>query len=108
MTLPEHYARSALSPPSDLPIDHYIEQEVSLGRDSDLKGQVSFDLFPQVRYFLRCCADPEVQSVVLMCSAQSACMNRTWDNFEKPFAANSLRQAAEIARLECEAAGWCK
>jgi hypothetical protein len=71
MTLPEHYARSALSPPSDLPIDHYIEQEVSLGRDSDLKGQVSFDLFPQVRYFLRCCADPEVQSVVLMCSAQS-------------------------------------
>jgi hypothetical protein len=36
------------------------------------------------------------------------CMNRTWDNFEKPFAANSLRQAAEIARLECEARGWCK
>lgn len=29
-------------------------------------------------------------------------------SFDSPFAAKSLRQAAEIARLECEKRGWYK
>lgn len=34
------------------------------------------------------------------------CMNAMGEQFDRPFAANSLRQAAEIARLECEKRGW--
>ena len=69
---PEQFIRAAALPPSDLLIDHWIEQNVYLGGDSDLKGRVSFDLLPMVRFFLRCCQNPRVRSVVLMCSAQSA------------------------------------
>lgn len=71
MTTCESFIRAALEPPSDLPIDHWIELNVALGKDSDLKGQVSFQLFPQMRYFLRCCADPDIRSVIAMISAQS-------------------------------------
>jgi phage terminase large subunit GpA-like protein len=72
MNAPEEAIRGVLAPASDLPIDKWIEQNVYLGGDSDLKGRVSFDLLPMVRFFLRVCRDPRVRSVVLMCSAQSA------------------------------------
>ena len=62
----------AAKPPSDLPIDTWIEREVYLGGDSDLKGPVSFEFLPMVRFFLRACQDPQVRVCDLMCSAQSA------------------------------------
>ncbi len=68
----EQVIRRAAQPPSDLPIDHWIEQNVYLGGDSDLKGRVSFELLPMVRFFLRRCQDTNVRIVDLMCSAQSA------------------------------------
>jgi Phage terminase large subunit gpA, ATPase domain/Terminase large subunit gpA, endonuclease domain len=63
---------AAANPPSDLPIDLWIEQNVYLAGDSDLKGPVNFEFLPMVRFFLRSCQDPAVRVCDLMCSAQSA------------------------------------
>jgi hypothetical protein len=63
---------AAWSPPSDEPAWKWIEENVELGNDSDIKGKVSFDYVPMSRFFLDSCQNPRVKKVTKMTSAQSA------------------------------------
>lgn len=62
----------ALQLPPEQHVDLWVEENIYLAGDAELKGAVSFDLLPMVRFFLRACQRAGVRTVVLICSAQSA------------------------------------
>jgi hypothetical protein len=72
MTFAEEIICSAWSPPSDLCCWQWVEENVELGNDSDIKGRVSFDWVPMSRFFLDACQSRIAKRICLMVSAQSA------------------------------------
>lgn len=71
VTQAEQIIADAWTPPSDEPIWKWVENNVELGNDSDIKGRVSFEWVPMARFFLEQCQNPRVKRLALMVSAQS-------------------------------------
>lgn len=72
MTTAEKFLVDAWTPPSDEPIWQWVENNVELGNDSEIKGKVSFDWVPMGKFFLLQCQNPKVKRIAVMVSAQSA------------------------------------
>jgi len=72
MTAAETILADAWTPPSDQPIWQWVEENVELGNDSEIKGKVSFDWVPMGKFFLNQCQNPRVKRIAVMVSAQSA------------------------------------
>jgi hypothetical protein len=72
VTLAEKTICEAWAPPSDEPAWQWVEGNVELGNDSEIKGRVSFEWVPMSRFFLDKCQDPKVKRISAMVSAQSA------------------------------------
>lgn len=63
---------AAFRPPSTEPADQWVERNVSLGTESDIRGRVSFRFVPQSRFILQQAQNPRVRKITAIVSTQSA------------------------------------
>lgn len=71
------------------------------------------DVIHQIEEHLRRLADAGIMISIAYgpCGSQGCmysvqCLSREGDEFDAPFAANSILHAAEIAMIECKQRGW--